>query len=147
MYTADALRLRSLLAAKLGADRVLQPALQADHRPELANGYQQPGLLGTANKAASHRQPQNRVLSAPLAAPLLAAGKQYPLPLRPGLLLAEPTPLRMQLELQPGLERITTGWWDQKPIQRDYYIGRNQDGQWCWAFKNSSGWFLQGYFA
>ena len=145
--TADALRLRSLLAAKLGTDRVQQPSLQADHRPELANGYQQPGLLTTAHKAARYRLAHHPVFAAQLAPPLLDAGKQYPLPLRPGLLLAEPTPLRMQLQLQPGLERITTGWWDQKPIQRDYYIGRNQDGQWCWAFKNASGWYLQGYFA
>jgi protein ImuB len=53
----------------------------------------------------------------------------------------------MQLQLQPGLERIQTGWWDQNQVQRDYYIGRNNQGQWCWAFKNTSGWYLQGYFA
>ena len=135
--SSDALRLRSLLTAKLGAERVQQPSLQADHRPELANGYHQTGLLSVAGKGNGHHW-----INRPPHRPSLSL-----LPLRPGLLLAQPIPLRMQLQLQPGLERITTGWWDQKPIQRDYYIGRNDDGQWCWAFKNASGWYLQGYFA
>jgi len=166
MSTADALRLRSLLTAKLGAERVQQPALNADHRPELANGSHQPGLQAGASKGNFRRQQQliNRpghtsqlpsFLSSKLSSKLSsnhpsqlwAADKSHSLPLRPGLLLAQPIPLRMQLQLQPGLERITTGWWDQNPIQRDYYIGRNSDGQWCWAFKNASGWYLQGYFA
>ncbi|RVU35608.1 DNA polymerase Y family protein [Rheinheimera riviphila] len=137
VLTADALRLRSLLTAKLGAERVQQPSLHADHRPELANSYHQTELLMVAGKGDGHYR-ANR----PPHRPSLSL-----LPLRPGLLLIQPIPLRMQLQLQPGLERITTGWWDQKPIQRDYYIGRNEDGQWCWAFKNASGWYLQGYFA
>ncbi|MBU2279269.1 MAG: DNA polymerase Y family protein [Gammaproteobacteria bacterium] len=133
---ADALRLRSLLTAKLGAERVQQPISQADHRPELANGcreltFNQSAVAGALDDR--NTEPNKR------AADIL--------PLRPALLLAEPIPLRMQLQLQPGLERIQTGWWDQHPVQRDYYIGRNAEGQWCWAFKNASGWYLQGYFA
>lgn len=151
--TADALRLRSLLTAKLGAERVLQPSLHADHRPELANAAYQPGLQVEAGKGnARRRQQVNRpglssALPSNLQSQRATGARSHPLPLRPGLLLAQPIPLRMQLQLQPGLERITTGWWDQNPIQRDYYIGRNSDGQWCWAFKNASGWYLQGYFA
>jgi protein ImuB len=150
--TADALRLRSLLTAKLGAERVQQPSLHADHRPELANSSHQTGLQAVAGNGNVHQQLVNRAglssqLSAKLPPQVRAANKPHPLTLRPSLLLAQPIPLRMQLQLQPGLERITTGWWDQNPIQRDYYIGRNSDGQWCWAFKNANGWYLQGYFA
>lgn len=153
--TADELRLRSLLTAKLGAERVQQPSLHADHRPELANGAYQPGLqviAGKGNVRGQQQQLRNRPplcseLPSNLQSQRTVGASLHPLPLRPGLLLAQPIPLRMQLQLQPGLERITTGWWDQNPIQRDYYIGRNLDGQWCWAFKNASGWYLQGYFA
>jgi len=140
--SADVLRLRSLLTVKLGAERVQQPWLHADHRPELANGYHELALTaGVGSKAMALHQ----------LLPRLPHSDHLPhpdhLPLRPGLLLTQPVPLRMQLQLQPGLERIQTGWWDQNQVQRDYYIGRNSQGQWCWAFKNASGWYLQGYFA
>lgn len=154
MPRADALRLRSLLTAKLGAERVQQPLLHADHRPELANGYQQPGLLTVAGHGNIRRlqsvtsQTDFSSQKGPSQQRQQQADtKPDPFPLRPGLLLAQPIPLRMQLQLQPGLERIATGWWDQNPVQRDYYIGRNPQGQWCWAFKNANGWYLHGYFA
>jgi protein ImuB len=157
---AEVLRLRSLLAAKLGAERVQQPLLFADHRPELANGAHGSDLItGVGALAANVQQRQSNHIPSDLQqlrqnrlylTPQLQAANPSPpvtLPLRPGLLLARPVPLRMQLQLQPGLERIQTGWWDQNQVQRDYYIGRNNQGQWCWAFKNTSGWYLQGYFA
>ncbi len=133
---ADVLRLRSLLTAKLGADRVQQPILQADHRPELANGCRE--LTPIKNTSASAFRHHSETSQQQIGNSFL---------LRPALLLSTPTPLQMPLQLLPGLERIQTGWWDQQPIQRDYYIGRNPAGQWCWVFKNACGWYLQGYFA
>lgn len=67
--------------------------------------------------------------------------------LRPAFLLTTPVPLQEQVQLQPGIERLVSGWWDGQPIERDYQIGRNAKGQWCWLFKDRTGWYLQGYFA
>lgn len=66
---------------------------------------------------------------------------------RPALLLVKPQQLKGPITLQPGIERIVTGWWDGNRMERDYQIGRNEQGQWCWVFKDRSGWYLQGYFA
>jgi protein ImuB len=66
---------------------------------------------------------------------------------RPGLLLCAPESLRLQVQIIKGPERIQTGWWDDKPINRDYYIGQSQDGQQVWIFKTpTQEWFLHGYF-
>jgi protein ImuB len=66
---------------------------------------------------------------------------------RPGLLLSVPEPLRLQVQVIKGPERIQTGWWDDKTINRDYYIGQSQEGQQVWIFKTpTQEWFLHGYF-
>ena len=66
---------------------------------------------------------------------------------RPGLLLPQPQPLNLQVEVIKGPERIQTGWWDDKPIKRDYYIGQSRDGQQVWIFKTpNKEWYLHGYF-
>ncbi|MFT6270130.1 MAG: protein ImuB [Alphaproteobacteria bacterium] len=66
---------------------------------------------------------------------------------RPGLLLPAPEPLSLQVQVIKGPERIQTGWWDDKPINRDYYIGQSQDGQQVWIFRTpTQEWFLHGYF-
>lgn len=66
---------------------------------------------------------------------------------RPGLLLQTPQALQQQLEVIKGPERIQTGWWDDKAINRDYYIAQSQDGQQLWIFKTpTQEWFLHGYF-
>ncbi|WP_333797023.1 Y-family DNA polymerase [Rheinheimera sp.] len=66
---------------------------------------------------------------------------------RPAFLLTTPVPLQEPIQLQPGVERLVSGWWDGQPIERDYQIGRNCKGQWCWLFKDRTGWYVQGYFA
>jgi protein ImuB len=66
---------------------------------------------------------------------------------RPGLLLPTPEPLRLKVQVIKGPERIQTGWWDDRPINRDYYIGQSEDGQQVWIFKTpTQEWFLHGYF-
>lgn len=66
---------------------------------------------------------------------------------RPGLLLPKPEPLQLQVQVIKGPERIQTGWWDDQPISRDYYIGQSKDGQQVWIFKTpTQEWFLHGYF-
>ncbi|WP_347329759.1 Y-family DNA polymerase [Marinimicrobium locisalis] len=119
-------QLVALLQARLGEDRVRRLAVQEDFRPE---------------KATVERDPLSRAERFPDSPP--------PPSLRPGFLLDAPQPCRQPLEIVYGPERIATGWWDQQPQVRDYYIARNKDGQWCWVFREpqQSGWFMQGYFA
>lgn len=124
-------QLVALLQARLGQERVRGLAVGEDFRPMHASIEQPPLVRSTRASQSTEPNP--------------------PLPpaLRPAFLLTEPEPYRQPLEIVQGPERITTGWWDGEPQVRDYYIARNANGQWCWAFRepNRAGWFLQGYFA
>ncbi|MCV6626956.1 MAG: DNA polymerase Y family protein [Cellvibrionaceae bacterium] len=81
------------------------------------------------------------------------SGDSPPEPLlRPVFLLQQPEPLKDQIALHQGPERIQSHWWrpaqDGGEIERDYFIGRDQLGRWCWVFKTRRGqWFVQGYFS
>ncbi|PPC79358.1 nucleotidyltransferase [Pokkaliibacter plantistimulans] len=114
-------QLVSLLQARLGEARVQGITLVDDHRPERANQRSKPL---TPAQAPAHL---NR--------------------LRPSLMF-EPRALREKVELLHGPERIVTGWWDQQTVKRDYYVARNQAGQWLWVFRNEQReWFVQGMFS
>ncbi len=76
---------------------------------------------------------------------------------RPVWLLAEPQPLeggeqpRYEglLEIEEGPERIESGWWDGRDVQRDYYVARTPAGARLWIFRERRtprGWFLHGVF-
>lgn len=112
----------SLLQAKLGQTLVtgLKPA--GDHQPESV-------LKPTTPLAIEKVMPKEHHL------------------FRPSYLLDSPEPLSEKMHILHGPERIETHWW-QAPLMRDYYIGRNEQGQWCWLFRQHDGsWFLHGYFA
>jgi len=80
---------------------------------------------------------------------------------RPAFLLATPKALNEtdgepclsgKLTILKGPERIDYGWWDQaldKPLTRDYYIARQEDGCLYWVFKYvaTGRWFLHGIFS
>jgi protein ImuB len=56
-----------------------------------------------------------------------------------------PERLQEKVSIAYGPEPIETGWWDAKPITRDYFIARSQLGQWYWIFKIPRGdWYLHG---
>ena len=40
------------------------------------------------------------------------------------------------LDLEQGPERIETGWWDGRDVQRDYYVARNPAGVRLWVFRD-----------
>lgn len=109
------------LQARLGHAALKQLCLQDDHRPEYAMSYQ----------AAKPIQPPN-------------------LPERPVWLLSNPKPIDVQnLQLQAEIERIESGWWDTKPIRRDYRMAKDKLHRNLWVFQdlNASGnWFLHGLF-
>ena len=118
------------LRARLGEDAVRALELRADHRPERAWG--QTARIGAV--AASAKTPPG-------------------LPLRPLWLLASPRPLGTdpalaQLTLLSGPERIETGWWDDKDVGRDYFVGRSRRGEELWLYRERGGdWFVHGVFA
>ena len=118
----SSLQLVSLLQAKLGEQAVLSLQLLDDYRPERANIY-----------------------SPPLSKQALPEVLQG---LRPSFLLTEPERLREQVSILHGPERLCTGWWDNQPITRDYFVARGAQGQWYWVFKTpEASWFLHGIFS
>ena len=122
-----ALTLLSRLQSKLGKVNVKRLHFVADFRPESSSLQTSINQDNAVNKASS----KNSQIFAD----------------RPGLLLPQPLPLRMQVEVIKGPERIQTGWWDDKPINRDYYIGQSPNGQQVWIFKTpNKQWYLHGYF-
>lgn len=127
------------LAARLGDQAVYQIAVHEDHRPELA--WQKSGRKLNKKEA----------INAPAYAPIT----------RPVWLLKEPRPLtvnanhpqyRGTLMLMAGPERLDTGWWDGKPITRDYFIAQNPQHEVCWIYRDyrlgvpSGQWYLHGFF-
>ncbi|HET8708286.1 MAG TPA: hypothetical protein VFM46_18410, partial [Pseudomonadales bacterium] len=73
-------------------------------------------------------------------------------------LLAQPQPLLERdgkpvyfgvLQLLNGPERIETGWWDNQPINRDYFIARQAKGPLYWVFfeRDEKRWYVHWLFA
>lgn len=113
--TEDRVALVERLRARLGSDAVHGLTLVPAHRPELAFKETEPG---TKN------------MTAPLAP-------------RPLWLLATPRPLLKDdhgprldgpLRLLSGPERIESGWWDDRDVQRDYFVAANPEGARFWIF-------------
>lgn len=128
-------RLLDLLTARLGRERVRQPAPVADHRPETANHW----------CAALDKPP------APPGVPVLD---------RPLWLVDPPVPLQMQdhrpvygtpLTLVRGPERIESGWWNDPIVVRDYFVAEAADAARYWVYRErghqDARWFLQGLYA
>ncbi len=122
--------LLSLLSAKLGEEHVHALILGDDHRPECANDYVNFSLAKDEllPSQVNENHPSYQTL-------------------RPSYLLKVPQLLNSQVTVVSAPERIDTAWWHH-PIKRDYFIARNQDGQWCWLFRQlDNRWFIHGYFA
>ncbi|GLX77907.1 nucleotidyltransferase [Thalassotalea insulae] len=117
-------RLLSLLLAKLGQSRVHSLLLTDDYRPECANGYAPINLVSQRKIKTEHFTR-----------------------LRPSYLLPEPLALATEIAVFSSPERIETAWWE-NTVKRDYFIGRNPYGQWCWLYRQADHrWFIHGYFA
>ncbi|KKO45309.1 protein ImuB [Arsukibacterium ikkense] len=122
----SALQLLSLLQARLGRAAVSGLTLQNQHLPEQASQRSLPLVKGYVVKG-----------QAGLAA----------LALRPAFLLPKPQPLTEAVTISQGPERLCPDGW-QLGAQRDYYIGRNRQGQWLWLFRTASQqWFVHGWFS
>ncbi len=119
------------LQVRLGRQAIHGLEAVAEHRPERAWRYVDPGTSG--GKAVFSN--------------------------RPLWLLPEPVRLVMQqdrlildgvLSLGRERERIESGWWDGQDVARDYFIARNPRGACFWIFREltaGGGWFLHGIFS
>lgn len=174
-FTAPSwLALVDRLLARLGAQAVYQLRLQADHRPEraqrLAGAQEAPVLVGKKGDAKvqlakNGAEAEGAIALSAQANPLTphpspaSPPAAIAHPLRPLFLLPHPRALLTRdglpsyhgaLVLLTPPERIQTGWWDDKPVARDYFIARNAQGTLCWIFQSLSEpqrWFLHGFFA
>lgn len=128
------------LQARLGREQVQRLLTAEDHRPEAAYRIA-PFEPGISPRTTAHR-----------------AGC---LP-RPTWLLPRPIPIeernsrpfwRGPLTMLAGPERIESGWWDGRAVQRDYFIATDESGHLLWLYRErradaatGDGWFIQGRF-
>jgi len=125
------------IAARSGPGALFLVELRDDHRPEHA---------------------WQRTDAPALALRLRAVPATPPGAARPLFLLERPRALvnvagnpqhQGPLALLSGPERIESGWWDGRPVARDYYVARNRAGEACWIYRepaDPSRWFLHGLF-
>ena len=55
-----------------------------------------------------------------------------------------------KINILTGPERIECGWWDGRPVYRDYFVGRNPHGETMWLYRDHRDptcWHLHGYFS
>jgi protein ImuB len=132
-HRKDRYQLVDTLQARLGKDRVHGLAVAEDHRPEHAWKMAVPGNGKTVSYPADSR-------------PLWLLNQPQALSTKKELPCYQQAPLT----LTRGPERIETGWWDHRPVQRDYFIARHPNGSLLWIFKDflhQERWFLHGIFS
>ncbi len=92
--------------------------------------------------------------------PELARGRPcrllgIPQPIDVASLVPDGPPIRMVWQGEPcvvvrswGPERIATGWWRARDVERDYYRAEWEDGTQVWVYRDGRNgrWFLHGFF-
>lgn len=118
------------LLVRLGPEQVGGIRVLPDHRPEQAWCHCPPGQAGSVSAA------KGRPLWL-LAIPLRLA-QRGGWPCRGG-----------RLRLEPERERIECGWWDGRPVARDYFVAYAPRGEKLWVYRELKGrreWYLHGLF-
>lgn len=149
------LALLEKLSVRLGADRVLQARVQADHRLECAQTW-----LPAAQALSDQSGPALKAVPlADMPQPCWVLPEPMPLALssdRAGL--REHPVYQGKLNLLAGPHRIESGWWDttsgHELVTRDYYLASSEHAGLLWVFKarhapddQRSPWYLHGFFA
>lgn len=115
-------QLMTMLQAKLGESAVQRIIINDDFRPEQINQY--------------------ATVKEPLTAPDLLFSN------RPVFFLSPAQPLKEKVRLIRGPERICSGWWDDKPVMRDYFIACTTTKRWYWVYRTAQQqWYLHGVFS
>jgi protein ImuB len=131
------------LSNRLGREAVIQALPQAEAQPELAVRYE-PLAGARPSKSKQQFKPLRRPLrleAAPLPIEVLAVAPYGP-----------PSQFHYQCDYRIakswGPERIQTGWWRGRYVQRDYYRVETAEGKRFWIFRElrSGNWFLHGAF-
>ncbi len=123
-------QLNEQLAARLPAGSLYRLTLHDDHRPEYA--WSRDGVPASAWMVPDLPRP-TWLLQHPRSLSVWSGQPQF----------------EGMLTLLTGAERIEAGWWDDRPVSRDYYIARNPQGQLCWIYQDhhEQQWYLHGFFA
>ena len=162
-------RLIEKLTARLGPDAMMRIERVADHRPERAwrevcdeAAWLDRAAVRKASSGHGSRRAKARG-HGPRTKPIASHGTALACTVgpRPSWLLTEPKRLAVRahrpvfdspLDLLAGPERIESGWWDDGPVTRDYFIAENEAGCLVWVYRErlpANGkalWYLQGLF-
>lgn len=142
----ETLELVDRLAARLGVARVATPGLVADHRPERAVRWRRPGRPAPRGPDAEPVPPpagrRPFLLDEPRWLFVAEDDRQHPIEITRG---------RGQgsLRILSGPERIASGWWDGRDVQRRYFEIETEAGERWWIYRDDTtgAWFRQGLFA
>ena len=146
------LALLEKLSVRLGADRVLQARVHADHRLECAQTWH-PALQTLSDQAPK------AVPITDLPQPCWVLPQPMPLAFSSdGQSMQEHPFYQGKLNLLAGPHRIEAGWWDtassHQLVTRDYYLASSAHAGLLWVFKarhapddSRSPWYLHGFFA
>jgi len=118
------------LRARMGEKAVQGISAIAEHRPEYAWSYSEPGI---SRKDSKDQQRPLWLLSAPRQLETRDGCPHW----------------HGRLKLQASRERIESGWWDGRDMARDYFIATNPSGSCYWIYRELTGercWYLQGVF-
>jgi protein ImuB len=122
------------LASRLGEHNVYRIATIDDHRPELAWRNETDEALSSKSHALAQKTRPTWLLREPKSLVEMEGLPQY----------------NGALTLLAGPERIDTGWWDNKPVARDYFVASNPQHEICWVFRDyrqGKRWYLHGFFS
>lgn len=116
----------SRLRVRLGRSAIYSLTATNEQRPEYAQTRQAPTATGVTTKSGA---------------------SAYSAKARPLWLLSDPEPIQSQdFQVHWGPERLSSGWWDGRAQQRDYFIAVDRHARQAWIFQSDQGWFLHGWF-
>jgi protein ImuB len=157
----DLAKLVDQLSNRLGAEAVTRAVLVPDPQPEYACRFESVGALerGRVRELKSSRAPTLQLSHSPTLSRSHAL-RPLRLWLRPAAIQAlaivpEGPPyqftwnrMEYRIERAWGPERIETGWWRGRDVQRDYYQVATHTGSRFWLFRrcHDGRWFLHGCF-
>jgi protein ImuB len=136
------------LGSRLEEQRVLRAEFVADAQPEYAVRLV-PWTSSRPAKAEAFSPSREMCRERPCRL------FQVPQPVDVVSMVPDGPPLRMTWQAKDqlvvrswGPERIATGWWRARDVERDYYRAEWEDGTHVWIYRDHRGgdWFVHGFF-